>query len=81
MGGDDRVVVLVPETHRHAPLVLILTAAGHDGVDVHGVDLTGETCPRSGIRGGAFAQMDQHHRIRAVRVRAVDDTRWALRET
>ena len=39
VGGDDRVVVLVPETHRHATFVLVLTASGHDGVDVHGVDL------------------------------------------
>ena len=27
VGGDDRVVVLVPETHRHATFVLALTAS------------------------------------------------------
>ena len=38
--SDDRVIIFISETHRHTTFVLALTTAGHDGVYVHGVDLT-----------------------------------------
>ena len=76
--GDYRVVILIPETHGHASFVLILPAACHDRVDVHGVDLTGGARPCRGIRGRPVFQVDEHHRVRAVCVRAVDNPRGAL---
>ena len=73
LAGRDRVVVLRAELVSQPALVLPLSTARDDRVDVHRVDLAGEPVTRRRVLGCAGGQQDEHDHGSELVMREVRD--------